>query len=687
MIADMKKEDIEIKKAQTDKLKKFVQLIEESLGPIFESNSENWVPSKTVSNQVKQAYEELMQLYVTSSLKDVLNELEERANDQGGIITRPTLAFDNLQELLFKDEFSDDSTFLNLYLHSVNELLLRLKTFFVNHSSQNEEIEAKIQQHYSNIPVDSTPLERIRLTLANHLPSNYDFQLEDSEINKISRLISLAKENILSTKEEIELLEKRIGKRKIDFSDMNQHIITNYAMPNQASHGISMWADEACKDYHMLEQYDIDNWIGIERTSQSRNPPGNEYRIMYIDMLNYIETLGYVIKKRTATCESLRVKPKYKTFTWGGINRKYSTMEDIYLYNPKCPISGTEMRLVINVYYNPNMGGEITVRTGKVFFSDLEDSGPDQMDHSTLISEFFGRWDEYESNHGLLKNHKFDSKFNEIIPRGREFSDMVISEEKKEILDDNVFSVLRNNQLLRENNIETNRGIMLAGPPGVGKSMTIDAIVSSSNSTVLFAKTEELHEDIESLFRTARKYAPTVLILEDVDALLISGQRGTNKSGAGMSGMLNCLDGVESNDGVITVATTNFPEHLDWALINRPGRFDVRIDYTYPEKTELNHILKLKLSEYKVSKDVKPEEISRQFPSPGFTGSHVHEIIKQALFICAKDVKNTEIIITQSALKKASKRMIASHELFVKERGIKLTSGRKNDSSNYTDFA
>ena len=134
MIADMKKEDIDIKKTQTDKLKKFVQLIEESLGPIFENNSGNWVPSKTVSNQVKQAYEELMQLYVTSSLKDVLNELEERENDEGGIITRPTLAFDNLQELMFKDEFSDDSTFLNLYLHSVNELLLRLKTFFVNHS-------------------------------------------------------------------------------------------------------------------------------------------------------------------------------------------------------------------------------------------------------------------------------------------------------------------------------------------------------------------------------------------------------------------------------------------------------------------------------------------------------------------------------------------------------------------------
>ena len=53
------------------------------------------------------------------------------------------------------------------------------------------------------------------------------------------------------------------------------------------------------------------------------------------------------------------------------------------------------------------------------------------MDHSTLITEFFERWDEYESNYGLLKNHKFDSKFNEIIPRGREFSDMVISEEKK----------------------------------------------------------------------------------------------------------------------------------------------------------------------------------------------------------------------------------------------------------------
>ena len=53
MIVDMKKEDIDIKKVQTDKLKTFVKLIEETLGPIFENNSENWIPSKTVSNQVK----------------------------------------------------------------------------------------------------------------------------------------------------------------------------------------------------------------------------------------------------------------------------------------------------------------------------------------------------------------------------------------------------------------------------------------------------------------------------------------------------------------------------------------------------------------------------------------------------------------------------------------------------------
>ena len=53
MIADMKKEDIEIKKPQTDKLKKFVQLIEESLGPIFEYNSENWVSFKNCQQSSK----------------------------------------------------------------------------------------------------------------------------------------------------------------------------------------------------------------------------------------------------------------------------------------------------------------------------------------------------------------------------------------------------------------------------------------------------------------------------------------------------------------------------------------------------------------------------------------------------------------------------------------------------------
>ena len=83
---------------------------------------------------------------------------------------------------------------------------------------------------------------------------------------------------------------------------------------------------------------------------------------------------------------------------------------------------------------------------------------------------------------------------------------------------------------------------------------------------------------MDFIFETARKYAPTILILEDIDALGITGQRGESSGGMGLSNLLNNMDGISNNNGVISVATTNHPESMDWALIARPGRFDVRIN-------------------------------------------------------------------------------------------------------------
>jgi len=174
------------------------------------------------------------------------------------------------------------------------------------------------------------------------------------------------------------------------------------------------------------------------------------------------------------------------------------------------------------------------------------------------------------------------------------------------------------------------------------------------------------------LFKLAQKYSPTVLVLEDIDALLISGQRDEHKSGVGMSALLNALDGIENNEGVITIATTNHPEHLDWALVNRPGRFDIRIDYTYPSREELRQLLTLRLEDCSLEKNVNLDVLCDMFPRIGFTGSHIHDLIKQAHFISAQNNSEGEIILSQKSLEKSISRMVESHEKFLSERHVRF---------------
>ena len=155
------------------------------------------------------------------------------------------------------------------------------------------------------------------------------------------------------------------------------------------------------------------------------------------------------------------------------------------------------------------------------------------------------------------------------------------------------------------------------------------------------------------------------------------------------------MDGIESNNGVITIATSNHPELMDWALVARPGRFDVRVDYPYPDRETLQGILELKLAGFQTDDDIDLKSLVRKMPK-GFTGSHIHDIVNQANYISvnASDLPANEIKITQDALESAVERSIYNFNKFLMERpGISLGSditskevlGHKNGNS-HTDY-
>lgn len=125
------------------------------------------------------------------------------------------------------------------------------------------------------------------------------------------------------------------------------------------------------------------------------------------------------------------------------------------------------------------------------------------------------------------------------------------------------------------------RGILLVGPPGNGKTHAVKALVNSLRRNCLYVKSfrSQMPDEmsIQMVFNQARQSSPCILVLEDLDSLVTP----TNRSF-----FLNELDGFAGNDGILTLATTNHPERLDPAILDRPSRFDRKYPFDLPAEPE-----------------------------------------------------------------------------------------------------
>lgn len=134
-------------------------------------------------------------------------------------------------------------------------------------------------------------------------------------------------------------------------------------------------------------------------------------------------------------------------------------------------------------------------------------------------------------------------------------------------------------ELYESKGIAWRRGVLLHGPPGNGKTYAVKTLVSLVRKPVVYVRsfrsTDSLEMDqIRNVFRRARTIAPCLVILEDLDCLI--GEEA-------LSYFLNELDGLNSNHGLLTVATTNQMERIDPALTERPSRVDRKIEFGLPD--------------------------------------------------------------------------------------------------------
>ena len=162
------------------------------------------------------------------------------------------------------------------------------------------------------------------------------------------------------------------------------------------------------------------------------------------------------------------------------------------------------------------------------------------------------------------------------------FGNLILPGELKAEIQADFARFFASRELYERYNIPWKRGVLLIGPPGNGKTHAIKALVNQLGQPCLYVKSFKArhgtdHDNIREVFRRARRTTPCILVLEDLDSLIDDKNRAF---------FLNELDGFASNTGIIVVATTNHPEKLDSAILDRPSRFDRKYHFTLPAPDE-----------------------------------------------------------------------------------------------------
>ncbi|MDQ2902960.1 MAG: ATP-binding protein [Chloroflexota bacterium] len=176
--------------------------------------------------------------------------------------------------------------------------------------------------------------------------------------------------------------------------------------------------------------------------------------------------------------------------------------------------------------------------------------------------------------------YKDEHLFQDI--QGATFDNLILRGSLKQDIRDDLLQFFASRALYDEYAIPWKRGILFVGPAGNGKTHTVKALINAMEQPCLYVKSIKAPHgadqfNIRAVFERARKTAPCILVFEDLDAQLTPQNR---------SFFLNELDGFAANVGIVTLATTNHPERLDPAILDRPSRFDRKYPFDLPEQAE-----------------------------------------------------------------------------------------------------
>ncbi len=229
------------------------------------------------------------------------------------------------------------------------------------------------------------------------------------------------------------------------------------------------------------------------------------------------------------------------------------------------------------------------------------------------------------------------------------FADVAGVEEAKEELRE-IVDFLKHSSKYKRIGARIPKGVLLLGSPGTGKTLLGRAVAGEAGVPFFFISGSDFVEmfvgvgasRVRDLFEQAKKSAPSIVFIDEIDA--VGRQRGAGYGGGHdereqtLNQLLVEMDGFEVNNGVIILAATNRADVLDPALL-RPGRFDRHIVVDRPDVNGRKAILKVHVKNKMIDKSVDLDILAKR--TPGFSGADLENLINEAALLTARKNKKT----------------------------------------------